>query len=490
MPTVDDVMYALPPEFGARLSGVRQGSDGTITVTGITHDSRRVHEDWMFACLRGANADGHSFAGAAVARGATALLVDERGLTELGDDAGVVRLVVDDTRIALGMVASTIYATPSDGLQVIGVTGTNGKTTTTAMIAAILRAGGTVTDVIGTLGGVHTTPEAPDLQQRLRTVADNGGAAVVMEVSSHGLELHRVDGTTFAAAVFTNLGHDHLDLHGTQQNYFRAKARLFEAGRSRIGICNVDDAHGRLLYEAAEIDMAAFSAADATDVDVKAGSIDFTWRGVRLHVPIGGAFNVLNALAAATTARALGIADRQIRIGLAALDVVPGRFEHVGGGTGGAPTVIVDFAHTPDGLAELARAARPLVADGGALVIVFGAGGDRDHAKRPEMGRVVAAAADRVVITSDNPRSEDPDAIIGEVVAGIPTADRGRVTSITDRRMAIGEAIGSATLGDVVIIAGKGHEQTQTIGTTALPFDDRTVARQALAAAHAWEATS
>lgn len=484
MPTLDDVAFALPPPLSARLSGVRQGSDGTITVSGVTHDSRQVREQWMFACLRGDHADGHAFAAAAVANGAVALLVDERGLEELDSDADVVRLVVDDTRLALGPVAATVYGTPSNELQVIGVTGTNGKTTTSAMLAAILRAAGAPTEVFGTLSGVHTTPEAPELQRRLRAAVNDGAAAVVMEVSSHGLALHRVDGTAFAAAVFTNLGRDHLDLHGTEAAYFRAKAKLFETGRTRIGICNIDDPHGRLLYEAAEIDMVPFSAADATDVELGAGRVAFTWRGVRLEVPIGGAFNVLNALAAATTARALGVADEQIRAGLAALDVVPGRFEHVGGGDGTAPTVIVDFAHTPDGLAEVAAAARPLVGPGGALVLVFGAGGDRDQAKRPEMGKVAAAAADRVVITSDNPRSEDPDAIIAAIVAGIDDADRARVTTVTGRRVAIHQAIAGATLDDVVIIAGKGHEQTQTIGADTLPFDDRAVAQQALAASH------
>lgn len=490
MTTIDDLLDVVPSWLNGRVDGVRVGSDGTSTVTGITHDSRQVQPQWMFACLRGHHFDGHQFAAAAVAAGASSLLVDPAGQAGLGAEVDVVRLVVDDTRQALGPVAATVYGHPSKQLQLIGVTGTNGKTTTAAMLGAILRAGGTHAEVLGTLTAVHTTPEAPDLQHRLRDIVDAGGTAVVMEVSSHGLALHRVDGATFAAAVFTNLGRDHLDLHGTQEAYFRAKAKLFETERAALGVCNIDDLHGRLLYEAADIEMVAYSLDDVDEVVVEAGAIRFRWDGAAIAVPIGGSFNVMNALAAATTARALGISIDQIVTGLAALDVVPGRFEQVRTSGGTTPTtVIVDFAHTPDGLAEVVASARPLVGAGGTLTLVFGAGGDRDRDKRPQMGAVAAGAADRVIVTSDNPRTEDPAAIIAAIVDGVRSGDRDRVETIADRHQAIAAAVAGARPDDVVIIAGKGHEATQTIGADTLAFDDRAVARAALEALEAGDSS-
>jgi UDP-N-acetylmuramoyl-L-alanyl-D-glutamate--2,6-diaminopimelate ligase len=467
--TLGVVLGRLPPALGARLAG-----DPATPVTGMTHDSRLVVEGSMFACVRGEHHDGHDYASAAVAAGATALLVDH----ELAD-VGVGQLVVTDTRLAMGPVAAAVHGQPSAGMQVVGITGTNGKTTTTHLLAAIIRATGTATSVIGTLSGSKTTPEAPELQQRLTAARAAGDGAVVMEVSSHALAMHRVDGTHFAAAVFTNLGNDHLDLHGTIEAYFRAKARLFTPELSAVGIANGDDPHGRLLLDAAPIEMVPFSLADAADLVVTADHHELTWRGERLSVPLGGAFNVANTLAAATTAATLGVAPATIAAGLAAAATVPGRFERIRpAGGGGDVAVIVDYAHTPDGLGEVIAAAKA-IADG-RVTVVFGAGGDRDHPKRPRMGAVAAAAADRVVVTSDNPRSEDPAAIIDAVLSGIGPDDRARVVVEPDRAEAIELAITGAAPGDVVVVAGKGHETTQTIGARTLPFDDREVVRRIL----------
>ena len=347
----------------------------------------------MYACLRGARHDGHSFAPAAVAAGASSLLVDHHlRSVDVGD---VTQLIVDDTRLALGPVAAAVNGDPSTALRVVGITGTNGKTTTSMLLAAILRAAGDPTSVIGTLSGTYTTPEAPQLQARLAELRDDGDRSVVMEVSSHALALHRVDGTRFDAAVFTNLGRDHLDLHGTVEEYFRAKALLFQPGRAVVGVVNVDDRHGRLLVDAAPIEMVPFSIGDVSDVEVTASTVGFTWRGERVSVPLGGTFNVMNAIAAATTAEAIGIGIEAIVSGLGAVGAVPGRFERVTVDAGTPASidvdVIVDFAHTPDGLEEVIAAAGALVSDRGRVIVVFGAGGDRDRPKRPEMGATAAA---------------------------------------------------------------------------------------------------
>ena len=435
---------------------VRTVGDAGTAVVGVTHDSRLVEPGMLFACLRGAHHDGHTHAAAAVAAGAAALLVDH----EVALD--VPQVVVDDTRRALGAIAALVYGTPSGALTIVGITGTNGKTTTSQLLASILRADGRATGVIGTLTGTHTTPEAPELQARLAAARDEGTTAVVMEVSSHALALHRADGTRFAAAVFTNLGTDHLDLHGTIEEYFRAKARLFSPELADIGVSNVDDPHGRLLADAAPIDVVPYSIADADDVHVDASRHAFTWRGRRMEVPLGGPFNVMNSIAAATTAATLGVGLDAIADGLASVDAVPGRFERVGTTTG--PTVIVDYAHTPDSLEQVLVAARRVAT--GRVLVVFGCGGDRDQGKRPQMGAVAARLADHVVVTSDNPRSEDPAAIISAVLAGIDQSSdpstAGGVDVEADRATAIALAIEAAGDGDVVVIAGKGHETTQT----------------------------
>lgn len=465
-----------------RWDGVRSIIGSTsVPVAGITHDSRRVGTGSIFLCIRGTRADGHDFAPAAVAAGGSVLVVDH-----LLDDLAATQLVVDDVRLAAGYLAAAVYGHPSQRMQVVGVTGTNGKTTATHMLAAILEAAGTPTRLIGTLSGTHTTPEAPDLQAALSTMAAEGAEAVAMEVSSHALALHRVDGSRFAAAVFTNLTRDHLDLHGTQEAYFAAKARLFTPEFTDLAVVNRDDAHGRRLAGNALVRTVGYARAQISDVEVGPTVHRYRWRGTNIHVPLGGDFNVENSLAAATTAAELGIDSATIAAGLAALAPVSGRFQPVPNDRG--LSIIVDYAHTPDGLRRALQSARAAVGtaadpDGAAparVIVVFGCGGDRDQAKRPEMGAIAAELADHVVVTSDNPRSEDPRVIMASIIEGVPAGYRDRVTVHDDRRAAIGLALGMARAGDLVLVAGKGHETTQTIGTSVLPFDDRAVVREFL----------
>jgi UDP-N-acetylmuramoyl-L-alanyl-D-glutamate--2,6-diaminopimelate ligase len=403
-----------------------------------------------------------------------ALLVDHSVAVDLP------QIVVPDTRVAMGHLAAAFHGHPCRSLLMVGVTGTNGKTTTSALIASILEAGGSSTGVIGTLTGKHTTPEAPDLQALLAGFREGGKAAVVMEVSSHALALHRVDGCHFDIAVFTNLGRDHLDLHGTVERYFAAKAELFQPAMTDRGVANADDPRGRLLIDAAPIPMEGFSIGDIDELEVTPVSHSYVWRGQRIHVGMGGHFNAMNSLAAAVACARLGVHPEVIARGLASAHSVPGRFEPVLAGQ--RFDVIVDYAHTPDGLREALGAARA-ASHGGRVITVFGCGGDRDREKRPEMGEVAASLADAVFVTSDNPRSEDPLDIINAVLQGVPADYRDRVVSDPDRRRAIGMALRMAEAGDVVVIAGKGHETTQTTGGVVLPFDDRAVARELLEAA-------
>jgi UDP-N-acetylmuramoyl-L-alanyl-D-glutamate--2,6-diaminopimelate ligase len=451
---------------------VRAISGAPVEIAAITRDSRDVAPGALFCCIPGATADGHRFAADAVAAGAVALLV-EREL-----ELDVTQVVVDDARVATGRVAAAFHGHPSRSMDIVGVTGTNGKTTTTWLLQSIFDAAGRPSDMIGTLtsrpGGPPTTPDAIELQQLLASMRDRGVTTLAMEVSSHALAQSRVEGTRFAVGVFTNLTRDHLEYHETMEDYFSAKARLFEPGRSDVAVVNVDDPRGRLLLDAARIPTRAYSLGDLTDLRVGATS-SATWRGHRLVVPLGGAFNVSNALAAATAALELGIDEETIVRGIAGAPPAPGRFELV---DAGQPfLVVVDYAHTPDGIEQVLRSARELVEDG-QLTIVFGAGGDKDTGKRPQMGAVAARLADVVVLTSDNPRSEDPERIIGDIRAGVD--GNAYVVAEPDRRAAIALALGRATAGDVVVIAGKGHETTQTIGNDVIPFDDRSVVKDLL----------
>jgi UDP-N-acetylmuramoyl-L-alanyl-D-glutamate--2,6-diaminopimelate ligase len=444
--------------------------DSTVEVTAVSYDSRAVRPGALFCCVRGERSDGHNYARSATSAGAVALLC-ERPLA-----VDVPQVVVADVRTAMPYAAAAFHDHPSRRLEVVGVTGTNGKTTTTHLLRAVLEADGRRTGLIGTLSGTRTTPEAPDLQAQLAQLRDEGRTAVAMEVSSHALAQHRADATWFAVAVFTNLSQDHLDYHHTMEAYFQAKARLFEAARTARAVVNTDDPHGRILLDAAVVPTRGYSMADAVDLDVGPRGSTFLWEGRRVQFRLGGAFNVSNALAAAAAARELGVGASAVAAGLSSVASVPGRFEIV---EAGQPfTVVVDYAHTPAGLELLLSDGRRSAAPGAHVIVVFGSGGDRDRDKRPLMGAVATRHADVAVLTSDNPRSEDPAAIIAEVRSGASSTGTLRVEP--DRRAAIRLAFAEARPGDVVLIAGKGHETTQVVGHRELPFDDRAVAREEL----------
>jgi UDP-N-acetylmuramoyl-L-alanyl-D-glutamate--2,6-diaminopimelate ligase len=453
------------------------GEDTDPELTAVVHDTRDVMPGSLFCCVRGARVDGHYLAAAALDAGAAALVV-EHALP-----VAAPQVVVPDVRRAMGPLAAAFWGEPSHELVVVGVTGTSGKTTVTHLLQAVLREAGLPCGIIGTLSGARTTPESTELQSLLAGERDAGRRAVAMEVSSHGLELHRVDGTRFATTVFTNLSQDHLDFHHTMDAYFAAKAALFTSAFTDRAVVCVDDAWGRRLLDrlrdTSGVDARPYSLDDVGEVRLSPAGASFRWRGEPVELRLAGRFNVTNAVGAAAAAESLGIAPDVVARGLSAAPPVPGRFEAVDAGQPFA--VLVDYAHKPDALDKALRAARELVGSGGRLTVVFGCGGDRDAAKRPLMGEVAARLADRVVITSDNPRSEDPQAIIDAVRAGV-TSGAGAVTVDVDRRRAIEQALAQARAGDVVVIAGKGHETTQTTGDMLVPFDDREVARAALAA--------
>lgn len=463
-------------EAGLAASGLLTETIGELEVdiTALCMDSQRVTAGALFACVAGHHADGHNYASAAMGNGAVALL-NERRL-----DLALPQVVVRSVREALGPVSDAFFGHPSAAMTTVGVTGTNGKTTTAALLGQVFEMSGWRTAVIGTLTQARTTPEAPDLQSMLAEARAKGGRAVVMEVSSHALDQHRVDAVRFAAGVFTNLTQDHLDYHLTMDAYFEAKARLFEPGRSAVAVINRDDRWGQRLIARLESRRAlgqvveSFGLDDAKDLVVTPQGSSFRWDGAEVRLRIGGRFNVANALAAASVARALGIGRASIAEGLGALQRVPGRFESV---DAGQPfTVLVDYAHTPDGLEHCLGAAREMTS--GALIVVFGAGGDRDHDKRPKMGEVATRLADLVFVTSDNPRHEDPDSIIEQVVAG--AVEGSHPVVVADRSQAIAAAVANATAGDVVVVAGKGHETGQDVGGRVLPFDDAAEIRSAL----------
>lgn len=466
---------------GAEPVAVASGAD--VDVSGVAYDSRRVEPGDLFCCLPGEVTDGHDHAGAAVERGAAALLV-ERLLP-----IDVPQAQVPDARRAMGLAAAAFWGHPSRDLTVVGITGTNGKTTTAHLLAAVFEEAGRPARALGTLTGTRTTPEAPDLQRLLAGWRDEGVQAVAMEVSSHALALHRVAGTWFAAAVFTNLSRDHLDFHDTMESYFATKAQLFDRELTSRAVLNLDSPYGRLLRDtlategAEAIEVIGYTLDDAAALELGPDGSRFEWRGQPVDLHIGGRFNVSNALAAATVAGALGVAPATVAAGLGRHVAVPGRFEAVE--TGQGYSVVVDYAHTPDGLDQVLRAARELVGSGG-VTVVFGCGGDRDRTKRPAMGEVAARLADRVVLTADNSRREDTGAIIDAVKQGFDRTTPRRATDLViepDRRAAIAAALAGARPGDLVVVAGKGHETTLTIGDDVQPFDDRTVVREELARA-------
>ncbi len=456
-------------------------------MTALALDNRRVEPGAVFFCVRGFTRDGHDYAADAVARGAVALVVDHQ--LELG----VPEVVVDDVRAAMAPAAARFHGDPTATLRTVGVTGTNGKTTSAYLVRALLEAAGEPTGLLGTVksvvGGVEhevarTTPEAIDLQAAFAAMRDAGDTHCVMEVSSHALALGRADAIHWTAAIFTNLTQDHLDFHPSMDDYFAAKRKLFEAG-PQVAIVNVDDPYGaRLAAELADREALVTIAIDAPGADLRASDITsdfsgstFTAGGLELRSPLPGRFNVLNVLGAVGAARALGVDDATIVAALPDVEPVPGRFEPVAEGQDFA--LVVDYAHTPDSLENVLAAARPLTSS--SVICVFGCGGDRDRGKRPLMGEIAARLADHTIVTSDNPRSEDPDAIVAEIMAGI--GDGSAAEAIVDRRAAIERAVALAGPGDVVVVAGKGHEQGQEFEDgRKLPFDDVGVAREALRA--------
>ncbi len=472
-----------------------------VEIAALAYDSRQVTPGALFFCVTGERSDGHDFAAQAVGAGAVALVV-ERSL-----DLGVPEVLVPSARAAMGPVAARFHGDPSAELRVVGVTGTNGKTTTAYLLRALLEATGERCGLLGTVASViagverpvtHTTPEAIELQGAFRAMLDGGESACAMEVSSHALEMGRVDGIHFAVAIFTNLTQDHLDFHADMEQYFQAKRRLFmpepaleSSAPSKppaIVVVNIDDPYGQRL--AAELP-GAVSFAIENQADYRARDVRMDFSGCRfvletpqgersVALPLPGRFNVANALAALAASHAMG-ADLDTLVAALERGVrVPGRFEPVQEGQDFA--VLVDYAHTPDSLENVLRAARELAQ--GRVVCVFGAGGDRDRGKRPLMGEIAARLADVVVVTSDNPRSESPEGIVAEIVARIDPS--GTVQVEVDRRAAIGKAIALARTDDVVVIAGKGHEQGQEFEAGhKLPFDDVTVAREALRMRHA-----
>jgi UDP-N-acetylmuramoyl-L-alanyl-D-glutamate--2,6-diaminopimelate ligase len=460
----------------------RTQGDLEVEISSLAYDNRRVEPGGLFFCVRGEKRDGHEFADAAAAAGAAGLVVER----ELEVDAP--QVVVPDSRAAMAPLAARFWGDPTKDLRVVGITGTNGKTTTAFLVREILEAAGVRCGLLGTVkqivGGVaeevvRTTPEAIDLQATFRRMLDDGDRACAMEVSSHALALHRCDAIHFEVALFTNLTQDHLDFHVDMEDYFQAKRLLFELAPG-ISIVNADDPYGRRL--AGEIDCLTFSAegakADfvARDVSFDASGARFTvGEGVEVRTGLPGHFNVANALGAYAAATSLGVQPEAAAAGLAGAGMVPGRFEPVDEGQEFA--VVVDYAHTPDSLKNVLLAARRLTES--RLIAVFGAGGDRDRDKRPKMGKVAAELADLAVVTSDNPRSEDPDAIVAEILAGI--GEGAEVEVEPDRRAAIALAFRRAQPGNTVVIAGKGHEQGQEFEDgRKVPFDDRQVAREEL----------
>ena len=480
-------------------SHVVQASGALDTVvTGLTLSSQRSFPGDLYAALAGSRAHGMAYAEAALTGGAVALLTDPEGAETAPD--GVPLLVVDEPRRLLGRLAARVYGDPAAAMRMIGVTGTQGKTTTTRLAEGGLQRAGIRAGVIGTVGTriageevktALTTPEAPDLHALFAVMREREVAACAMEVSSHALVMGRVDGVVFDVAVFLNLGRDHLDFHADEEDYYLAKASLFTPERARVALVCVDDEHGRRLAGETALPVRTFSAegrdADWTVADPRPGPDGTTFRVVGpgvdapAGVPLPGAFNVTNALAALAACAEVGLDAAAVAAAIATGGGVPGRFERI---EAGQPfTVVVDYAHKPDAVRAALESLRPLT--DGRLIVVLGAGGDRDPGKRPMMGELAARLADVLVVTDDNPRTEQPAAIRAAVLAGARSGT-AQVLEEGDRRAAIATALGLARPGDIVIVAGKGHETGQEIDGVVHPFDDRDVVR-ALLATHSQE---
>ena len=448
-------------------------TDEIVKISGVNHDSRAVGQGDLFACISGAEHDGHSYAIEAINGGAAALLV-EREL-----NLAIPQVVVPDVRKSIGFASAAVYGHPSKQMKVIGITGTAGKTTVAQALAQTLKACGESAGVIGTLEGSHTTPEAPEFQKKLSQMQSRGDEWVCVEVSSHGLEFGRVQGTEFAASVFTNLSPEHLDFHKDMEQYFLAKRRLFDQ-RSGLAVVSVADKWGkRLVRELQEIGHQGLVAVEPSMVenpklDVQRSS--FIWRGHQIRTRLLGRFNLSNLLLVGETLKGLGLEEEMVASGLEKVEPIKGRMELVTV-PGSEIAVIVDYSHKPEALAQALRTLRTI--SSGHVWVVFGAGGDRDPQKRPLMGQIAAELADQIVVTSDNPRSEDPSDIAKQIVSGMDQASTGPKI-LLERAEAIQFAVNHATTGDSVLIAGKGHETYQITGSQQLPFDDTEVVKEAL----------
>ena len=481
-------------ELITHLTDVRVVVSGDAEITGITYDSRQIQPGWLFVAMQGGAFDGHKFIRNAIEAGAAAVIA-ERDMQGIS----VPCAIVPDGRKAMGEISAPFFGYPSRKLKLIGVTGTSGKTTVTHLIQSIFNASGQPAGLIGTLGArigdelletKHTTPESVDLQRMLAHMVDRGVQVVAIEASSHGLYQGRTMGCEFDCGVFTNIARDHLDFHGTVEAYLDAKMILFRdypktSDKAFHAAINADDPAYDQVRAATHGDVLAFGVEHreqlgAVNIQVTDSSVEFDMTFEQEIIPIrleiGGFFNVYNALAAAAAAKQLGLCWNTIARGLGSAHQVPGRFESVDCGQDFG--VIVDYAHTPDELENVLRTAKGLTKN--RLIAVFGCGGDRDKGKRPIMGRIGVDLADLAVVTSDNPRSEDPEAIIADVLTGIPEAERSRVTVQPDRREGITAAISMAQAGDVVVVAGKGHEDYQIFADRTIHFDDREVARESL----------
>lgn len=510
---LSSLLDALPESLAVR-EFVQDSLSTDPTVRGIRYDSRQVAPGDLFVALRGANSDGHDYLERAIAAGAAALLVEAAPAKTLPGDVPVA--VAPDTRRALAPIAARFYGHPASEMNLVGVTGTNGKTSTTYLAESILTQASQRVGLVGTVEiryagsrevAVNTTPESLDLQRTLRAMRTEQVDAAVMEVSSHGLELGRVEGCAFKVAAFTNLSQDHLDFHGSMDAYFASKARLFRdhLAPGAVAVLNVDDEAGQKMLEVARdagADLLRVARGADADAELRLIGSKSTLEGTRatledatgrfdVELPLLGDFNLENLLVAVGIGRALGLDHDTIAAGVADCPQVPGRMERVVGTGRDEPTVLVDYAHTPDAVEKLLRAVRPLCE--GRLVAVFGCGGDRDRAKRPLMAHAAAAYADLAIATSDNPRTEDPVAILADVEAGLANLERvepdalfaaeaGHYSVLVDRRHAIDLAVGGAGPKDTVVLAGKGHEDYQILGREKLPFDDRLEARRALLA--------
>ena len=447
------------------------GADQVMIVDAVV-DSRDVRRGALFFCVRGENSDGHDFAEAAVAAGA-AVLVVEREL-----DLDIAQVMVPEVRQAVGPISATVWGHPDQAVAVVGVTGTNGKTTIVSMLEQLGEQLGTPIRSMGTLTGQRTTPEATEIYRFIAQARRDGVVAVAIEVSSHALILGRVNGVEFRLAIFTNLGQDHLDFHGDVESYFAAKALLFTPAFSDHILVNVDDPHGTRLLGVRQGSTTTYSINDLGRVTVGRLGSTFVWRGHDVSSSVLGRHNVSNLLAVLEAAHALGMPDQAVARAASGLRGAPGRFEVVP--PADEVVVVVDYAHSPDGLDAVLRSARE-VTESGELWVVFGCGGDRDRLKRPVMGEVAATLADHVVLTTDNPRSEDPASILAEIEAGFRSVDGAATLAVEmDRFNAIDMAVARARVGDVIVVAGKGHESTQTFADRVVPFEDRVAVAQSL----------